>query len=118
MLRKDLILSKTRNLLNEFVAPLLAVADKPRRKFLRQALGAILFGGSLVVSEFARWIHDDCSDIFYRAKRLLREAYRSMPPSVRDCSRWRIWIARSACAAATLGAVSQEMKVLLGRESD
>jgi len=53
-----------------------------------------------------------------RAKRLLREAYRSMPPSVRDCSRWRIWIARSACAAATLGAVSQEMKVLLGRESD
>ncbi len=49
----------------------MAQADKPRRKFLRQTLGAILLSGSLIVSEFARWIHDDCSDIFYRAKRLL-----------------------------------------------
>ena len=71
MLRKDLIISKTRNLLNEFIAPITAKADKPRRKFLRQALGAILLSGSLIVSEFARWIHDDCSDIFYRLKRLL-----------------------------------------------
>ena len=53
MLRKDLILSKTRNLLNEFIAPLLAEADKPRQKFLRQALGAILFSGSLIVGELA-----------------------------------------------------------------
>ena len=71
MLRKDLIISKTRNLLNEFMAPIMAKADKPRRKFLHQALGAILLSGSLIVSEFARWIHDDCSDIFYRLKRLL-----------------------------------------------
>ena len=64
MLRKDLIISKTRNLLNEFMYPIMAEADKPRRKFLHQALGAILLSGSLIVSEFARWIHDDCSDIF------------------------------------------------------
>ena len=74
MLRKDLIISKTRNLLNEFMAPIMAEADKPRRKFLRQALGAILLSGSLIVSEFARWIHDDCSDIFYRLKRLLNHS--------------------------------------------
>lgn len=71
MLRKDFILCKTRNLLNEFMAPITEKADKPRRKFLRQAIGAILLSGSLVVTEFGRWIHDDCSDIFYRLKRLL-----------------------------------------------
>ena len=71
MLRKDLIISRTRNLLNEFMDPIMAQADKPRRKFLHQALGAILLSGSLIVSEFARWVHDDCSDIFYRLKRLL-----------------------------------------------
>jgi hypothetical protein len=71
MLRKDFIISKTRNLLNEFMAPITSKADKPRQKFLPQAVGAILLSGSLVVTEFARWIHDDCSDIFYRLKRLL-----------------------------------------------
>jgi len=71
MLRKDFVLYKTRNLLNEFMAPIIAKADKPRRKFLNQTVGAILLSGSLIVTEFARWIHDDCSDIFYRLKRLL-----------------------------------------------
>ena len=71
MLRKDTIISKTRNLLDEFMTPIMAEADKPRRKFLRQSLGAILLSGSLIVSKLARWIHDDCSDIFYRLKRLL-----------------------------------------------
>jgi hypothetical protein len=71
MLQKDLILCKTRNLLNEFMTPIIAKADKPRQKFLPQAVGAILLSGSLVVTEFAHWIHDDCSDIFYRLKRLL-----------------------------------------------
>jgi len=71
MLRKDLILCKTRNLLNEFMAPITEKADKPRQKFLRQAVGAILLSGSLVVTEFAHWIRDDCSDIFHRLKRLL-----------------------------------------------
>ena len=42
MLRKDFVLCKTKNLLNEFMAPITAKADKPRRKFLRQAVGAIL----------------------------------------------------------------------------
>ena len=45
MLRKDFVLCKTRNLLNEFMAPITAKADKPRRKFLRQAVGAILLSG-------------------------------------------------------------------------
>jgi hypothetical protein len=71
MLRKDFIISKTRNLLREFMAPIIANADKPRQKFLSQATAAILLSGSLVVTELAHWIHDDCSDIFYRLKRLL-----------------------------------------------
>ena len=71
MLRKDLVLCKTRKLLTEFMAPLTAQVDQPRQKFLRQAVGSILLSGSLIVSEFARWIHDDCSDIFHRLKRLL-----------------------------------------------
>ncbi|NIP22771.1 MAG: hypothetical protein GWN67_02175 [Phycisphaerae bacterium] len=71
MLRKDFILCKTRNLLNEFMGPITAKVDKPRQKFLPQALGAILLSGSLVVTELALWIHDDCSDMFRRLKRLL-----------------------------------------------
>jgi len=71
MLRKDFILCKTRNLLNEFMAPIITNTDKPRQKFLRQAVAAILLSGSLIVTEFARWIHDDCTDIFHRFKRLL-----------------------------------------------
>jgi len=47
MLRKDSVLCKTRNLLNEFMAPVTAKTDKPRRKFLRQTIGAILLSGSL-----------------------------------------------------------------------
>jgi len=71
MLRKDFILCKTRDLLDEFTAPIITNADKARQKFLRQAVAAILLSGSLVVTEFARWIHDDCTDIFHRLKRLL-----------------------------------------------
>jgi hypothetical protein len=71
MLRKDFILCKTRNLLNEFMAPIAEKVDKPRQKFLSQAVGAILLSGSLIVTEFSRWIRDDCSDIFHRLKRLL-----------------------------------------------
>lgn len=77
MLRKDFIISKTKCLLNEFLAPIVQKADKPRAKFLHQAVGAILLSGSLVVTEFARWIHDDCSDIFYRLKRLLNHLVSS-----------------------------------------
>jgi hypothetical protein len=42
MLRKDFILCKTRNLLREFMAPIIAHTDKPRQKFLPQAVGAML----------------------------------------------------------------------------
>lgn len=71
MIRKDFIISKTRNYLTKFIDPMAIATDKPRQKFLRQVLGAILLSGSLVVMEFSRLIHDDCSDIFYRLKRLL-----------------------------------------------
>jgi hypothetical protein len=71
MIRKDFIISKTRNHLAQFIKPIAEPADKPRRKFLRQAVGAVLLSGSLVIMEFSRLIHNDCCDIFYRVKRLL-----------------------------------------------
>jgi hypothetical protein len=71
MLRKDFSLCKTRNLLNEFIRPITAVVDKPRQKFLRQILKAILLSGSSVVTELALFIHNKCSDRFYTLKRLL-----------------------------------------------
>ena len=71
MIRKDFVISKTRNQLAQFINPIAEPADKPRRKFLRQAVGAVLLSGSLVIMEFSRLIHDDCCDIFYRVKRLL-----------------------------------------------
>ncbi len=51
-----------------------------------------------------------------RAKRLLRESFRHLTPSVRDQAFWRIWIAKSGCALATLAEVSAEMEDLLSRE--
>jgi hypothetical protein len=71
MLKKDFILKNTRCLLIEYIKPIINKTDKPRKKFLHQAIGAILLSGSLIVTEFSRFIHDDCSDIFYRVKRLL-----------------------------------------------
>ncbi len=76
MLKKDFIIRKTRCLLIEFISPIIQKADKPRKKFLRQVVAAILLSGSLVVTELAHWIHDDCSDIFYRLKRLLNHLVR------------------------------------------
>jgi hypothetical protein len=71
MLRKDFVLHKTKKMLSEFLSPIIANTDKPRQKFLRQTVAAILLSGCLVVKELTRWIHDDCSDLFYRLKRLL-----------------------------------------------
>ena len=71
MLRKDFIYCKTRALLSEFLAPMLEVADKPRKKFLHQIVGAIVTSGSLVVSELCWWTSDRCSDSFHSLKRLL-----------------------------------------------
>jgi hypothetical protein len=71
MLRKDFVLHKTKTLLCEFLGPIITTADKPRQKFLRQTVAAILLSGCLVIKELTRWIHDDCSDLFYRLKRLL-----------------------------------------------
>lgn len=51
-----------------------------------------------------------------RAKRLLRESFRQMTAEVRERAVWRVWIARSACARATLSQVSAEMGDLVRRE--
>jgi hypothetical protein len=71
MLRKDLLIRKTRLLLGEFLAPILDQVDKPRQRFLPQVLRGILFSGSLVVMDLSGWVRDDCSDRFYQLKRLL-----------------------------------------------
>ena len=71
MLRKDLLIDKTRMLLGEFMAPMLDQVDKPRQRFLKQTVRAILFSGSLVVMELCKWVRDKCSDPFYQDKRLL-----------------------------------------------
>lgn len=51
-----------------------------------------------------------------RAKRLLREGFRQLPPERRDESRWRVWIARAACSRSGLAAVAAEMARLVGQE--
>jgi hypothetical protein len=58
-------------MLDEFLLPMLGQLDKPRQRFLRQTVRAILFSGSLVVIELCKWIRDECSDPFYQDKRLL-----------------------------------------------
>ena len=71
MVRKDVLIHKTRRRLDEFLAPMLELVDKPRKRFLRQTVRAILFSGSLVVMELCKWVRDKCSDPFYQDKRLL-----------------------------------------------
>lgn len=69
--RKDLLIRRTRMLLGEFLTPLLEEVDRPRRRFLPQVIRGILFSGSLTMMDIARWVRDDCSDLFHRDKRLL-----------------------------------------------
>jgi hypothetical protein len=71
MIRDDLIIGKTRALLDEFLTPMQARVDKPRQRFLQQAVRGILLSGTLIVMELCRWIKDECSDRFYQDKRLL-----------------------------------------------
>ena len=71
MVREDLIIGKTRMLLDEFLSPMQSSVDKPRKRFLKQAVRGILLSGTLVVMELCRWIRDGCSDRFYQDKRLL-----------------------------------------------
>ena len=70
MLDKDFVICKTRTELSEFIQPMTEQLDRPRKKFLRQVIGAILLSGSLVVTEIARWLKDGCTDRFYQLKRL------------------------------------------------
>jgi len=52
-----------------------------------------------------------------RAKRLLREAFRSAPPALTETPRWRIFIARTALAESGFAEASAEMARLLAREA-
>jgi hypothetical protein len=70
-IRKDLLIRKTRTLLGEFLHPMLREVDRPRKRFLPQVIRGILFSGSLTMMDIARWVRDDCSDLFHRDKRLL-----------------------------------------------
>ena len=45
MVSNNFILNKTRCLLNEFIGPIVQKADKPRKKFIHQAVGGILLSG-------------------------------------------------------------------------
>lgn len=74
MIRKDILVHKTKTLLDDFLNPMLGQLDKPRQRFLRQTVRAILFSGSLVVMELCKWIRDKCSYRFYQDKRLLNNA--------------------------------------------
>ncbi len=57
MLRKD------------FITPIISDADKPRQKFLRRTIAAILFADPIVETELAQWIRDDCTVLFHELKR-------------------------------------------------
>jgi hypothetical protein len=65
------LIRKTRTLLGEFLHPMLQKVDRPRKRFLPQVIRGILFSGSLTMMDIARWVRDDCSDLFHRDKRLL-----------------------------------------------
>jgi hypothetical protein len=71
MLGKDFLICKTRTELCEFIQPMTEQLERPRKKFPKQVIGAVLLSGSLVVTEIAHWIRDGCSDRFYLLKRLL-----------------------------------------------
>ena len=53
MLRKDFILLKTRNLLNEFMSLIIEKADKPRQKFWRQSRSLVISSSSCKKNNFS-----------------------------------------------------------------
>lgn len=50
MLQEDFIFHKIRELLSEFLVPMIEVTDQIRKKFLHQIVRAIVLSGSLVVT--------------------------------------------------------------------
>jgi len=92
MLDKDFIICKARTELSEFIRLISQHLDRPRKKFLRQVVGAILLSGTLIVTEMTRWIRDECSDRFYRLKRLAVVADQPIPKTsavyLLSTSRW------------------------------
>lgn len=72
-MRRQSLLMKVSSRLDRFLKPILAEADKVRRRFIRQAVTGVLASRSLIVTEMARRIHDHTSALDYTAKRLCRE---------------------------------------------
>ena len=95
MVREDLIICKTRALLDEFLAPMQAQVDKPRKRFLTQAVRGIVLSGTLVVMELCRWIKDRCSDRFYQDKRLLNHLVSSRGDLKNAVTAYRQSVARA-----------------------
>ena len=65
--------------------------DKTRRKFFRQAVGAVVMSSKLVVSRWCRWVHDNCRERFYRQKRLLNQLHSAdwdHAPVLRAYQQW------------------------------
>ena len=77
IITQDYLIHKLKELKLQFLSPITAVTQKPKAKFLQQALPAVLLSGTLVVTIFARWINDRCSDPFYSLKRLLNHILRN-----------------------------------------
>jgi hypothetical protein len=73
MLGKDARLRNRRSDLRQFLRNFCPPPDKPRAKFLTQAVWGLLNSGSLVVARWLRWIDgaERCKDRFWQHKRLL-----------------------------------------------
>ena len=73
MLGKDARLRNRRRELRQFLNDFCPAPDRPRAKFLRQAVWGLLLSGSLVVARWLRWLGgaDRCRKRFWRHKRLL-----------------------------------------------
>lgn len=84
MLGKDARLRNRRRELRQFLNDFCPAPDKPRAKFLRQAVWGILMSCSLVVARWLRWLGgaDRCRKRFWRHKRLLDQLKSQSP-------RWR-----------------------------
>ena len=94
MIRQDALVGKVRNRLEEFLLPLGPAVDRPRQRFLREVVRGILLSGSLVVSELAGWVHDHCSDRFYRLKRLLHHLVSHRGDLTGVVAAYRQWLLR------------------------
>lgn len=75
MLGKEALCRNRKRDLRQFISCFCPRLDKPRTKFFNHSLWGILNSSSLTVSKWLPFIHDRCSDLFYRHKRLLNQLH-------------------------------------------